>query len=770
MNLFIFKSVKQSRNGYLATSELFNNIADSPLTLEVIKTIQEVREKAAREGTDCSEQVAELKKRLPVICWQASFADNQRHDMSAVPSGLYMIDIDHPTPQEHAEIKKRAFELRKAWRIVYIGSTPSDGLRIVAECLPQYDTIPDIQSALAQALGCQLDEACKDWARCSFMVHSSMIHYMDYSIFAREPMCVYENKGYRYEAPDTTNTPKAPAKRAKKASQTDEPAKADSGQTHYKGLPLEEVCMEWLRQSREGVPVDGNRNSQLFALALQLRHIVDFNEATMLRVMPRFGLAESEMRTIVHHALVFARPRELPEAMVQVIERMGKSKALGESVENEEIKFKDINNTSKTPDLPPVFKEWYEAAPDDFKLPSVIIQLPILGALGSRLRARYIDGQLHSPSFQVSLEAPQASGKSFMTKIADYDLAQMKEHDEAEREKEREYQEKVRQLKITNTKASKKDIEEKLGSKPCGVIRYVPATMSITQMLIRTNNAQGLHLFAVATEIDTVTKAFKRGISALSDALRCAFDNAEYGQDYASENSFSGIVNLYYNCLFSGTPKAMRRFYPDVEDGLVSRVTFCTLPDQFGKPIPKWKEFTDAQKQAVDIALVRLNEITIQGDEVQPLHEMEMGWCAKSMEQWCVAQQRMAVDTNDRTRDTFCRRSAVVGFRAAMLAYYLWEEQDNADTRKKVCAFARWIANLMLKQQMARFDVSNVVTNVVPFKEAFEKLPSDFTAQQVDEVLKKESYDTRRSAIISKWLSVGLIKKVKNKMYQKIES
>ena len=63
-------------------------------------------------------------------------------------------------------------------------------------------------------------------------------------------------------------------------------------------------------------------------------------------------------------------------------------------------------------------------------------------------------------------------------------------------------------------------------------------------------------------------------MSSYSDALRTAFDNGEYGQDYASENSFSGIVKLYYNTLFSGTPKAMCRFFPDVEDGLVSRVLF----------------------------------------------------------------------------------------------------------------------------------------------------------------------------------------------------
>ncbi len=99
------------------------------------------------------------------------------------------------------------------------------------------------------------------------------------------------------------------------------------------------------------------------------------------------------------------------------------------------------------------------------------------------------------------------------------------------------------------------------------------------KMLMRMENARGLHLVAVCEEIDTVTKAFKRSFTSYSDALRVSFDNAPYGQDYASESTYSGLVPLYYNTLFSSTPRAMRRFYPDVEDGLVSRVCFITLPE-----------------------------------------------------------------------------------------------------------------------------------------------------------------------------------------------
>ena len=95
---------------------------------------------------------------------------------------------------------------------------------------------------------------------------------------------------------------------------------------------------------------------------------------------------------------------------------------------------------------------------------------------------------------------------------------------------------------------------EEIGEKPKGIVRYVPATMSITKLLQRMDAAQGLHLFALSEEIDTVHKAFSRGFSNFSEALRVAFDNGLYGQDYASENSWSGNVALYYNCLAAMWP------------------------------------------------------------------------------------------------------------------------------------------------------------------------------------------------------------------------
>lgn len=742
----LFRSPK-AQKGEICTYERYLQVSNDPQLLQLCNLI------AAEEDPD---KRGELKKKLPVITWQASF-EGKRLAKQAKPSGLFMLDIDHveePGKMFSEKIASRINELG----IVYVGMTASrHGIRIVARCLPTLKTIEECQRWLASNLKIDFDGVCKDWARCSFLVHDSYTYYMNAKAIWQESPA----EGTVYSL-DGSYKPNLEFEKALEPTQknesTDQREGLFGGPTDYKGIPYERIAKEWLDYTG-GEPTEGERNARLYKLALRMRYITDFNEATMLRVMPRYGLPEEEMRSLIHSASSTTRAADLPKDLQDVLQKIDKQIKLGESYEEDELP-EIITDTEKVPSLPPLLRQWWEIAPDDFKKPVTLCQLPILGALGSRLRARYIDGQIHSPSFQVSLEAPQASGKSFIVRLVNYELAQMMESDESQRQKEREYSEKVSEMKMLNIKVNADNKDQILGTKPKGIIRYVPATMSITKLLMRMEAAQGLHLFALAEEIDTVLKAFKRGFSSFSDALRVSFDNGLYGQDYASDNSFSGIIPLYYNTLFSGTPKAMCRFYPDVEDGLVSRVLFVNLPDQFGKPMPVWKEFDQKQKQIVDIALTRLNEITLQGSEVQPEHMMKMGWLNKAMASWVVSQQQEAVRSEDRTRDIFCRRSAVVGFRAGMLAWFLWEEKNTPTIRRNVINFAIWVANCMLNQHLLRFNVKSTHSNVNQWEDVFALLKDEFTRDELEHALASQNVDTPIKQVLYKWRLLGIIEAV----------
>ena len=772
MKFSYFASPKASK-GVECTYEQYLQAANDSKLLQLCNEIAKEEDKDKR---------GELKKRLPVITWQAFFP-GRRVASEALPSGLFMLDIDHvdnPYELYSKQIASRTKELG----ILYVGKTASThGLRIVAKCLPTLHSLEECQKWLASNLKVEYDGVCKDFARCSFLVHDSYTFYMDAkAIWQEEPAVgtVYAgganpaqenaemaqmldaacckqgqecvgNSGT--EAMQTGETPAPPTS----SQSADQREGLFGGPADYKGVPYEDICKEWLEYTG-GEPKEGERNARLYKLALRLRYITDFNPATMKRVMPRYGLPEGEIDQLIHSALNTPRAADMQKDLREVLDRIDrKIKLQGDEEEIPDV----ITSTEKMPPLPPIFRQWAEIAPDDFKTAVTLCQLPILGALGSRLRAKYLDGKIHSPSFQVSLEAPQASGKSFMVRLVETELAPMIQADEAQKEKEKEYADKVAEMKLLNIKVNADNKDEILGTKPQGIVRFLPATISITKMLMRLHAAKGLHCFAYAEEIDTVLKAYKRGFSSLSELLRVAFDNGRYGQDYASENSFSGDVFVYYNTLFSGTPKAMRRFYPDVEDGLVSRVLFVTLPDQFGKPMPVWGQMDAKAKQIVDIALERLNEISLIGDEVQPEYELKLDYLNAELDKWIKAQQIEAVSQDDRTRDIFCRRAAVVGFRAGMLAAFLYGGKKTTPTvRKNVCKFAIWVANCMLNQHLLRFNIQGTGSNVNPYEDVYKMLKDEFTRDDVEKALAAAGKDSPVKGVLYKWRLLGTVEAV----------
>lgn len=147
--------------------------------------------------------------------------------------------------------------------------------------------------------------------------------------------------------------------------------------------------------------------------------------------------------------------------------------------------------------------------------------------------------------------APQASGKSFTRMPVDVLLEDIREKDVQARLQEQAYTELLKRSK--NKREQPQD--------PKSIIRIIPVTISIAKLLKRLDNAGHQHLFSFSEEIDTLTKTNRSGAWAQkSDLYRLAFDNAEYGQDYMSENTYSAIVNVYYNLLLCGTPQAVKRF------------------------------------------------------------------------------------------------------------------------------------------------------------------------------------------------------------------
>ena len=102
MKFSFFKSPK-AQTGEECTYEKYLEVSNTKALLQLCNDI------AAEKD---SEKRAELKKKLPVITWQAYF-EGKRLNAEAQPSGLFMLDLDHVENPSNLYAKKIAGRLKE---------------------------------------------------------------------------------------------------------------------------------------------------------------------------------------------------------------------------------------------------------------------------------------------------------------------------------------------------------------------------------------------------------------------------------------------------------------------------------------------------------------------------------------------------------------------------------------------------------------------------------------------------------------------------------
>lgn len=705
----------------LATDDNFYFFIEDPKTADLCKQI--------RAGNK------ELKKQLPAVCWHAHFPSGNRKNDEAVSSGLYMLDLDHmKNAHEFGFILASNTQLMKALGIYVIHVTPSgEGLRIVAKALLSNNlkSISDNQHWLAEQLHIDtIDEATKDLARLSYLVPSEDFIYLNNKIFTDEKEIDLVCSESHFQTNSSHNSTLEVSQESKEV------------QKDYRGISFERIAAKFF-ELNGGEPEVGERNSKLYNYARQLRYLCDFNPAVMLKALPSYGLPTSEIRSIISHALESSRSSKMPQALKDVLTALD-----NENSESETIEF------ALPKVLPPVINEFVSIAPTDFKVPSIMASLPVLGTLFTSLRSEYLDGVVHSPSLMCLIEAPQASGKSFTRNIVDICLKDIMLEDDIARAKEQAYREQVKLSK--NKKEQPTD--------PRAVVRIIPASVSIAKLLQRLDYAEGKHLFSFSEELDTLIKTNKAGSwSQKSDIYRNAFDNALYGQDYMSDTTYSANLRVFYNLLVCGTPSATRRFFSNSEDGLVSRFIFCQLKDQFGMEMPIFKKLSESK---IAKMLSWLRECSNLSEQVS---QLKMPLVKKELKRWLELQRQVAVREVSHARDIFRRRAAVIGFRAAMIAFALFKFDAKKERYAKDLAI--FVSNYVLNVQMQKFGEAvetGSTENNFRAKNIFKELENVFTFEDVAAKLRKYRQSTPAKAIIYIWRKNQLIEKIEKNKFKKL--
>ena len=746
------------------TPDLFWSLVRSPQVTQTIIDIQQLMDAGK------TEEAKALKKGLPAVCWQAHYTDGKRHNASAVPSGLYILDIDHISSalglnaagiSEWLDDKGTAEWVRLGILIVHL--TPSgDGLRFVAKMLQENAnllTIEDHQRWLcAQLFGNDelYDHNTKDWSRLSFLVPFSYFKYTNGSIFSADPELTL----------DTATSSSAPSPLIPHPSPLTAPADAhtDDNELRYAGFPVMEIARYIIE--KEGVPQEGERNTRLYGAMRIIRYICDFNPSALANNCPNYGLSAQEMFTIARSACDSTRASKMPEAISDAITELG----LQHSELSDEFRLRELEELEASlPPLPPGIAELVRNEPSDYQVPAIFACLPPMGALATNARFNYW-GEEHPLAFFTMIVGPQASGKSFTRNLQKRIMKRIDEADAIERAKEQRYIDERRAAK--NRKQQPED--------PHAQIRRVPSNISIAKLLQRLDYANGKILFTFDEEMDSVAKSNKSGAwSQKSDIYRKAFDHSEYGQDYMSDNSYSATLKVAYNMLVCGTPAAHKRFFSDAENGLVSRMCFTRIPPQFGASMPKRKEFPERAAAIVDSVCNYLYEIGYNPENplVGEIQSYKFRTLMEHMESWLEQKKRVSLRTLSNPLDILKRRSAVIGFRAGCLAYLCYASQAKVRAQHwhRIKTFATWIADYVLMMQMTMFadqieaqDQESITNKKLNFPDIFASLPDTFTREELENQIATFKKRTRPKEIIRLWKANKFIEKNSDKTFTKI--
>lgn len=415
------------------------------------------------------------------------------------------------------------------------------------------------------------DGCVKDMARCSFLVPRSYILYVnDDRLFRESSKGVEGVEGVRSEEVEGGSSKEVEGGSSKR---TDVPPT-------FKGVPYADIIGEWWRLAG-GEPRQGERNDKLHRLASHLRYITDNDEELMLRIMPRYGLGEAEMRSLIHSACS-ARFCSLPGMMSKAIAAASGTAAARHGSRN--------GAPPEMPRrLPALIALLVSRTPDIYKAAVAHAVFPPLAAHLWRVRFRYVDNVEHEATLMNVLMAGTGAGKDCISAPVNRIMADIRRRDAENLRREREWKNEI------NSKGANKDKRQR----PEGlVIQEIDADMTNPAFVMRTAEADGHFLYTKLNEIDQFDSLKGSGRSGQQFQIMClAFDPGNrYGQTRVGTQSVTEKVTIRFNWNAATTIQKGRRYFSGVlTDGPVSRINFCTIPErEIGSPIPVYGTYDDA--------------------------------------------------------------------------------------------------------------------------------------------------------------------------------
>ena len=751
-------------------------------------------------------------------------------------NGLCVIDFDHieGDPREvWAAAYAKLSDEDKA-RILFVFVTPSgQGLKVVFIADAAVGNLIDNQIVFSQKLGLNPDEACKDASRGAFLTTRDDVIFID-----EERLINYESEdfGKKYDdeyhaghsqptidvaksgadSPDMAAVQGAAENRHDVSGCDGENQLAVEPLT-YHNVPYLTIIEAWSKQRFSGSNVSRHEASVVLARDLYIMTDRD-KQATLALLMAQKWVQEiveerqEDVERTVNNAADYVAAQEnenakkgkpwfpkISKEMKAALEASGavSTQGTGTSVTSE------ISQMSQSPSAD---NDVYAVLPLDAwaeELQEMAAYYPCLkelflnvhphklaavwfssAALFGTLMTRawyhfwYEPELVRRLNYCIFIIGDPGAGKNIVEKFYKKIADPMIQADQCLIDAVNRYKE-GRTERTTSTKAQKGEALKR----PVVGIRVHPARTATGEFIRHMNAAvetvQGeplnLHMFSFDAELDNVTKQNKGGDWKDREILELkAFHNEQDGQMYANQESVTGMFNVFWNFIYTGTPYALHRKVNqrNFGTGMSTRLAVIPLPD---KGMAKRHQQVDPDaNETLRTWAYRLDRV--EGElPIEPLNDETY--------EWQTAHLEIAEFNGDKADRTLLKRIPYygIGISLPFILMRHWDEWQESrtltmdDRDRRLCRLA-----MEIQYKCQQFFFGEMAFNYFAdqnkefvqrrrstrYDECFRKLPDEFKTQQFMEVFGCSS--TAASRAIIRFQEDGAVEKVKYGLYRKL--
>lgn len=817
----------------VVTKEQFRTLVGASETFRKVREAREALARGDKKAYDAKKkslpfvvfiatyEESESSKSKKRGCWR-----NQKYCRL---NGLCVIDFDHvdsPSPAPSAEGEGSGKTVREIWeeayarlseedkkRILLVYVTPSGhGLKVVFIADAAVGNLIDNQIAFARKLGLNPDEACKDASRGAFLTTSDDILLMDEErLFSYQDDAFGEryNEAYHQgKSQPTIHSGKLKVESGKcqvnfQLSTLHYPLSTIHSPLEYHGVPYQRIVEAWIGDKKIE---QGDRHRTSLVLADHLRYITDNDPVLIEQILRETPFVKEiieerneEVAATVKSAQGYEFLKGIPKRMQAALKKAGivdgdfrsPTPAMGIANPLQQVAPADdvyaVLPLDKWAEELTEMSQYYPCMKELFlnvhphKMPAILFSSAALfGTLMTRAWYHfwYEPELVRRLNYCIFIIGDPGAGKNviekFYFKIAD----PMIQADQCFIDAVNRYKD-GRTERTTSTKAQKGEALKK----PVVGIRVHPARTAtgefIRHMLAAVENVRGrqmnLHMFSFDSELDNVTKNNKGGDWKDREILELkAFHNEQDGQMYANQESITGMFNVFWNFIYTGTPYALHRKVNqrNFGTGMSTRLAVIPLPD---KGLAQRHQQVDPNaNETLKTWAYRLDKV--EGElPIEPLNDETYEWQSSHLE--------IAEFNGDKADRTLLKRIPYYGIGVSlpfilMRHWEEWQEQKTLtmDERdKRLCRLAMDIqykcqqfffgemAFNYFADQNKEFVVRKRSTR---YDECFRKLPDEFRTQQLMDCF-GASQPTAWKAI-NRFISEGIVEKVKYGLYRKL--